>query len=246
MVLVPSVLLLASFPSEESLRKSVEEAKRAAPLSFLFSHQDISQDGLVEGEAITEEEIFEWNLWNYSYQYLQLVGFQITRSISLIDGSDWNPTSAMSVLEAAILVDPSRLESIKDAIGHYFEGKLRTAIPLLALEMEPIVRGVVHKLGLVTVTQSDNRNPKLQRVKYLNECLNVPEIQKLLGGRWIWAMNALLTHDGGPKLRHCVAHGRPIEHLLNQQAADVLVCLLLWIANFKEGPPTSTATEHKV
>jgi hypothetical protein len=234
LVLVPSVFLMCVLPSDEDLRGDIERLKQEAPLQFLFPHQTISDDGLLEGEATEEGEIFEWNYWNHSAQQLRISSYLVGRAISQLGESSWNLANATAILRNSPVVDPSRLESLEAALERYFAADYRTAIPLMTLEFEPIVRGVVQKLGLSTVTQNSNKNPKLQRSKYLNECLDVPEVRKQLGDRWVRATRTLLTQGGGLKLRHGIAHGRPVQHLLNQPIADLLGVLLLWVGNYRE------------
>lgn len=140
----------------------------------------------------------------------------------------------MSLFSQAPLVNPARLESIQSALERYFAQDHRAAVTLLTLEMEPIVRSVVGKIGLSAVVQSDPKNPKLQRAKSLKECLAIPEVIELFGERWVLAMQALLTQSGGAELRHRIAHGLGAEEMLTQQTADLLICLLLHIANYRE------------
>jgi hypothetical protein len=230
--LIPSVFLMAQFPDHEEIQREVEEKRDADPLLFSIAHQPITLDGVVEWEAESEEDIFQWYYWTYANQALHFSSTFIRRSIERIGESEWNLCTTLATIRSAPLVNPQRHGTIEIALSNYFSGDLRTALMLLALEFEPLVRGVVQKLGLSPVTTKNPTSPQLQRVKYLDECLDIPEIVQLLGDKWVTAAKAVLTHEAGSKLRHRVAHGRGIDDLVSQRLADVLVCLFLWVANY--------------
>jgi hypothetical protein len=242
-VLAPSAFLVGNMPSEVRLQRHIEELRSETPLLFLISHLPIWPDGVTEYHAQSEQEIFEYHRWSHAAQWLRLVSIYLGILIDELEDHEWGLEQVISAIEGSILIDPERLPNLKHAFAAYFNDDFRTAVILLTLEIEPLLRGILRRLGLATTKHPRNEKSTVQRVKYIEECFATPEIKKLLGEQWIIAAKALLTHDGGEKLRHRVAHGRNIENVIGAPVAHVLAALILWIANFVVVPQGDGSTQ---
>lgn len=223
--------LISNMPSKEGVHRLLESHKQAAPFLYAINHTPIWDDGVVEFIAETDEQLARYHFWATAMEALQFVSLHLPQLERALDNA-WSEEELIETLTNAQLIDPERVPYIEDGVSAYFNGAYRAAVRLLALEMEPIARGVLAKLGFAVTRSNPENGAGAQRVKDLSECLQTPELSEVLHGSWVIAARALLVHDGGQKLRHRVAHGRNIENVANKETALVLVGLILWVANF--------------
>jgi hypothetical protein len=223
--------MVSNMLSGEAVHRLLESNKQAAPFLYAINHMPIWDDGVVEFIAETDDQRDRYHFWATAMEALQFVSFHLPQLERVLDNA-WNEEEILEALTSAQLVDPLRVPYIQDGVSAYFKGAYRTAVRLLALEMEPISRGVLVKLGFAVTRSNPANGAGAQRVKDLYECLQVPELSEVLDESWVIAARALLLEDGGQKLRHRVAHGRNIENVANRETALVLLGLILWVANF--------------
>jgi hypothetical protein len=204
----------------------------------MIRHVPIWSDGVVEHVPETEEENDEYRKWSHAMQWVRYLSFhllQLTRHL----GDRWSLAEVKRVLDRDTLIDESRRRNLRSAFKAYFDGDFHTAITLLTLEVEPLLRGVLSKLGLAITVPNPKKGRGAQKVKNLDECLSTPEVTLQLGEGWVNGAKAILTKDGGQKLRHRIAHGRDIDNLVDPSVALVLGAMILWIASFEPGPESN-------
>ena len=230
-VLIPAMFFFLNAPSCESLSVHLAQLRKEAPLSYLLRHVPVSMDGVVEFVPESEEEKDTYHKWSYATEYIRLLSGHLLQLTQLL-GSAWSLDGVERILDQDTLIDQSRKRNLTGAFRYYFNGDLHVAVTLFTLEIEPLLRGVLYQLGLATTVSNPKNGQGAQKVKNLDDCLRTPEISQQLGESWVVTANALLTKDGGEKLRHRVAHGRDIDNLVAPSMALTLASMILWIATF--------------
>ena len=204
-------------PSVGEVREQTAAQRENDPLLF-FVPRSIFRGGNQVDVAQSDEEIFESVL---AENYGHSLGITV-REIEIVveklsEVGQWQEDRVMAVLRRADLLENCDLRLLEHALGRYFAGDHVSATPLLALQVEPILRCVLERLGLAT-SRTDRRSG-VTREKNLEEILATRELADLLPARTTSTSLGLYcsVHTGrgfamGPRTVSC--RSTPSERIL--------------------------------
>ena len=112
-----------------------------------------------------------------------------------------------------------------NALYQGFDGDFRTAIYLLAPQVENMVRQLLKSEGVTTTTIGTD---DIEHEIGLSSLLDKPEAKDILGNDWWFELQAVFSSSLGPNLRNEVGHG-----LLDDEKSNSIYSVYAWWMIFR-------------
>jgi uncharacterized protein DUF4209 len=212
-----ALIALAGFPliqSVEELRARVEKQSKEFLFMHFFPRQAVDTDGKTIGKqgSLRADE-----------DSRQEAGFRIEMVTQ--SALHWEIIAAGSIDPARRVIfreHPVRVEDFREILAYHpaigkgmemlyaeslyagFASDLPKAIHLLIPQMENAFRTILENQDVIV---SSLNSAGLQEEHGIHALLYKPELSKVLGGDFVFALQALLVEKFGPHLRHRMAHG---------------------------------------
>jgi len=189
---------------------------------------------IVEDAVRVEYEAL--NLVKMTYQIFAEV--QLPAIIAVLQEKGWSAETLSEHLSQGNLFSDGRLQLIRRGLDRYFEGDLFSAIHILVLQVEGIIRDIAGVLGLPTITRRGRR----VQVRTLDSLLEDPDVVGALGSDFSALVRVFMTDPQGDNLRNDVAHALLDVNSFTRWRCEVLLMILVRLSAYRatERPQGST------
>jgi hypothetical protein len=227
-VVVQAVARLEFVPEVAKVRELTEHDRENNPISFAITISPLTSDGRVLFIADSDEERFEyWVSEKYDLGLLR-IGVQLAHLMTEVRNklqvtSD-DVVGHLMKRPAFQGMDTRVLEIVIKAI---WEGQPELAVPMLALQFEPVLRNILQRAGQPSIF-ADERGQ--QQYKNIDQLLSEPAIVGILGSDLVYFLRYTLSTSRGPQWRHSAAHGYWSIESSNNVVGSVLIYAMLRIS----------------
>lgn len=223
-------------PDVSAQETYAKESFEQYPLKRFFSEETV-RDGRVAGRAITEEDKLQAETRRGMLMNLDWIGIPTIRLIierlrqrDLLTGDEIG-----KVIATADAIQPERKAIIEHGFERYLEEDYLSAIHLWVFQVEGIIRDMADAMGCATTITTQNG---LTQDKNLTQLLAEEVVAKTLGQDLTVLLQVVLVERAGMNVRNLVAHGLAHRDLFDQTVAEVLLSILMALANFRaDGVP---------
>ena len=206
---------LARSPTPDELRKEAQKQTEKSPLFSMMPQERVDNDGKVisrspplDGSEADEDLALHYRVAQHEGVRRQLVvhgqihpARQLIHDEHPLEQRDFLPLVAMSQF-----VPDDRKELFSLAFARFFGGDFISALHILVPQLENSLR---HVLKLAGHEPSSIKSDKTQENRSLSVMLkrDRDSLEKIYGPEIVFEIENLFDFDGGPAVRHQVAHG---------------------------------------
>jgi hypothetical protein len=215
-------------PSADRARRTAAEnagrfISQMMPLTVFRG--DIPALEIVEDSARVEYEAL--NLIKMTYQVFAEA--HLPAIIEVLREKGWTAEAFAEHLSHGGLISESRLRLIKHGADRYFADDTVSALHILVLQVEGIVRDAAAVLGLPTTTRRGGR----VQARMLDSLLEDEDIVAVLGCDFSTLPRVFLTDPQGDSLRNDVAHALLDPDSFDRWKCELLVMILLRLSAYQ-------------
>ena len=211
----------------ESIWKSTENNINNSPISSLFGATSVSLDGRkissippLDGKN-RDDVILKNAIKNFGIHMNLVVEGCILPALEQIQQEHLFPKEFLIQLCKFSFIVPEKREIlVANALYQGFEGDFRSAIHLLAPQVENIVRQLLKRNGLVTTHTDPNG---IENEMGLSSLVSIVGAREILGDDLWFKLQAVFTDSLSANLRNEVGHG-----LLDDDTSNSLYSVYAW------------------
>jgi hypothetical protein len=213
----------------------VRQMMREHPIAFLFSRVELGPENTITTNAVTDDEKFAAELFVHEQRSIIFWGYLAVETLRRIAERNGRPSQDELESHFAGDVVSPQAESFARAVGAYLDGRYDESALILAARVEPVIRELARRAGLVVIREPDGaRAGGVRSLGFLLAALR-PHFADESWWRYLW--NAL-AEPQGLNLRNRLAHGL-------MQGTEVTAAILLHIACFLARlSPASAGSEN--
>lgn len=219
-------------PRQDQLEEHLLELARDAPLSFLFNHSILDENGRTVARVGPIESDLEGQLVRHASQSLSLgvpwlrQAIERAKEQNLVSLDD-----VVSFVSAGAPFRTSRLPILLSGLEAFDGGDYLTAVHVLVPQIEAAIR---HLAGLVQAPTLTPRRGGGFHARGLDDLLREPAIKAVLGHDVVTYFRVLLTDARGWNVRNIVCHGLAAPNMFDAPVADRLFHAVLVLSLVRE------------
>jgi len=219
-------------PQKDEVMKQIQDLSKKAPISFLFSHVIMDNEGRVISTVGPLENDIDGHIILQISQNMQISSFFLRKTLdALINKFNLSAAEIVNYLYKSPIFDEERKEFFARGIEAFLNEDFLVSLHLLIPQLEALVRNLAEKIGIPILKPSRSGG---FYYRTLDELLREDGIIEVLGEDICLYLRVLLTDSRGWNLRNDVAHGISKPERFNQITADRTFHALLCLALVKE------------
>lgn len=217
-------------PSAAGVRRWLEHAKKAYPLSFLLPKVILDQDG--NAYELNQEERDRHDILNRIANDLMMSTRLSMREAFkvLVDELKVTTDDFLAIVGDAPWLDTGRLPILREAFDDYLAGRHISAAHILIPQFEGALRDLAASAGLTPIAIREGRMvPQSMDVLLKNQ-----RLRDGLGEDYVLTVEAFLIDEVGYRVRHVVTHGNVVNAgYFGTEMTEILIYLLLQLTNYR-------------
>jgi hypothetical protein len=211
-----------------SAKEQVVKLREQFPLSFLIPRIDVRDRHLITC-ASDETELADAALTDELVRRIQLSTIFIGHLFERLKGDyALSPTSIVAYFRRWGLCVDRNLELLNIGIEHYFRGDYVSALHILVLQFEDILRSILQRAGRPITHRGG--------AIVLSSLLLDEGFGRVAGLSLKRYYQVLLSDPSGMNLRNNLAHGLMDVKTMNKAAVELVLYALLTLTRFRIGP----------
>ena len=205
---------LARSPDPDELRDRARERISDAPLSTMMSSTRIDDEGkviarvpgLLEGED--DSNALQYHIAEYEgFRRGAVAQGQIEPARNLIQAE--HPVDRRNLRPIALwtpFVPADRVDLVTTGLARFIGGDMFSALHILVPQLEHSLRHMLQQTGVDTSKIKVGMTQENLTLSVMLDKMREP-MEKILGPAIVFEIENLFTFDGGPAIRHQLAHG---------------------------------------
>ena len=223
-------------PVIESVKERSRELADEFPLKHLFTRVTIDGPRQVHRAGSPEESEKAEVFYQYGFNLLFLSLFVDVTFAVFRDEGGLDAATMSDVLQRSPFIDGDTAEVLEVGLERYLSGDFVSAMHVLIPQLEDVLRRMLRLLGGPTTSIRDGVTLEI----YLNQVLDAPEMEHLLGKNTIFYLRYLLVEQLGRNLRNRVAHGLIRKSECDRPTLALVVMSLLRLVPYKAETESTT------
>jgi hypothetical protein len=218
-------------PNLASTKEQVAKLREKYPLTFLIPRISV-RDGTVIASASEEAELEDVAVTDELVRRIQFSTIFIGHLFEKLK-RDYALSQApiIAYFRKWGLCEDRNLELVDRGIGHYFRGDHVSALHILVLQFEDILRNILQKAGRPVTYRGG--------AIVLSSLLLDEGFSQVAGPDLKRYYQVLLCEPSGMNLRNNLAHGLMDSKSMNQATVELILYTLLTLTRFRLEPSTS-------